>query len=276
MSDASTVAGRGLPPRPAPIRPRHKRGAMRWWVLALLFVFLAFMLAPIFLALNNAVKTASDYATHGPLALPQSFTIEGLLGFWDYVDFTKKIWNSLLLSGCAALFGVALSVFNAYAIGIGRIKGGRVMLVILLLGIMIPQESLVYPLYYMSKSRRALRFAVVGHHHLHGAAVDFRHLSARRRDDDLPARNPRSGAGRRRQSLAGAVVCGHPDPQADHGGSGDLLFHLDLERVPDSAGHAGLQHQPDRFGRHGRLERAIRFPADDHRRRGAAGHHCRR
>lgn len=132
--------------------PRARRGALRWWVLALLFVFLAFMLAPILLALNNAVKTAADYATHGPLALPQSFTIDGLIGFWQYVDFPKKLWNSLLLSACAALFGVALSVFNAYAIGIGRIRGGKAMLVLLLLGIMIPQESLVYPLYYMSKT----------------------------------------------------------------------------------------------------------------------------
>ena len=151
MRDASTVMGAAAAKTRANTS-RYKRGAMRWWVLALLFVFLAFMLAPIFLALNNAVKTAADYATHGPLALPQSFTIEGLLGFWDYVDFTKKIWNSLLLSGCAAFFGVALSVLNAYAIGIGRIRGGRVMLVILLLGIMIPQELLVYPLYYMSKA----------------------------------------------------------------------------------------------------------------------------
>jgi len=152
MSETSLVQPVAASARMGTNVSRYRRGALRWWVLALLFVFLAFMLAPIFLALNNAVKTASDYATHGPLALPQSFTVEGLIGFWQYVDFTKKIWNSLLLSGCAALFGVALSLFNAYAIGIGRIKGGRLMLVILLLGIMIPQESLVYPLYYLAKS----------------------------------------------------------------------------------------------------------------------------
>ena len=149
--DALSLGGPARPPARANL-PRSRRGALRWWVLALLVAFLVFMLAPIFLALNNAIKTSADYATHGPLALPQSFTIEGLLGFWAYVDFTKKLWNSLLLSGAAAVFGVVLSLLNAYAIGIGRVKGGRVMLVILLLGIMIPQESLVYPLYYLSKA----------------------------------------------------------------------------------------------------------------------------
>lgn len=132
--------------------PRHKRGAMRWWVLALLFVFLAFMLAPLFLALNNAVKTVADYAANGPLALPQSLTMEGLAGFWEYVDFPRKLWNSLVLSSCAAFFGVVLSLISAYAIGIGRVRGSRVMLIVFLLGIMIPQESLVYPLYYMLKT----------------------------------------------------------------------------------------------------------------------------
>ncbi len=48
-------------------------------MLAFLILFLAFMLAPLFLALNNTIKTATDYATNGPLALPQSFTIDALV-----------------------------------------------------------------------------------------------------------------------------------------------------------------------------------------------------
>ena len=43
-------------------------------------------------------------------------------------------------------------MLNAYAIGIGRVKGGGVLLVLLLIGVMIPQEALVYPLYVMSKA----------------------------------------------------------------------------------------------------------------------------
>ncbi len=152
MTDATLTASGAVPAKRRDNVPRNKRGSMRWWVLALLIVFLAFMLAPIFLAVSNAVKTASDYATNGPLALPQSFTLDGVIGFWNYVDFPRKLWNSFLLSACAALFGVGLSLLNAYALGIGRIKGGKVMLVILLLGIMIPQESLVYPLYYIAKT----------------------------------------------------------------------------------------------------------------------------
>lgn len=136
----------------ASVRQRRGKRPGRWIVLALLLSLLVLMLAPIGLAFLNAVKTAADYAANGPLAWPQSFSLHGLADFWANVNFPRKLWNSLLLSACAAIFGSALSLFNAYAIGIGRIRGGRVMLVLLLLGIMIPQESLVYPLYYMSKS----------------------------------------------------------------------------------------------------------------------------
>ena len=38
------------------------------------------------------------------------------------------------------------------------------------------------------------------------------------------------------------------DHAADADGARDLLLHLDLERVPDPAGDAGLQRQPDGLG----------------------------
>jgi raffinose/stachyose/melibiose transport system permease protein len=107
---------------------------------------------PFMLAFANAIKTPADYAAHGPLGVPHSFTLEALGKFWDHVDFTRKLINSTVLSGCVAIFGVLLSLLNAYAIGIGKVRGGGVLLVLLLIGIMIPQEALVYPLYLMSKS----------------------------------------------------------------------------------------------------------------------------
>jgi raffinose/stachyose/melibiose transport system permease protein len=50
------------------------------------------------------------------------------------------------------VFGVLISLLNAYAIGIGKVRGSGPILVVLLLGIMVPQESIVYPLYYMAKA----------------------------------------------------------------------------------------------------------------------------
>ncbi|MEF0942496.1 carbohydrate ABC transporter permease [Rhizobium sp. BR 362] len=129
----------------------QKKGFARWIVLALLLVLLAATLFPFLLAALNAIKTPADYTANGPLALPHSFDLTALKNFWTTVDFTRKLFNSILISGCTAILAVVLSLLNAYAIGIGRVRGGKALLVILLISIMAPQEALVYPLYYMAK-----------------------------------------------------------------------------------------------------------------------------
>jgi raffinose/stachyose/melibiose transport system permease protein len=130
----------------------RKRGVGRWVVLAVLTLLLLLVLFPFFLAVSNAVKSGVDYAANGPLALPKALDFTSLKKFWDLADFSRKLLNSAIISLVVAVFGVLISLLNAYAIAIGKVRGSRVILVILLLGIMVPQESIVYPLYYMAKA----------------------------------------------------------------------------------------------------------------------------
>ncbi|HTJ59513.1 MAG TPA: carbohydrate ABC transporter permease [Devosiaceae bacterium] len=136
----------------SPIQRRRPGGFGRWLVLAILMLGLAVTLFPFLVAVLNAIKLPTDYAVNGPVALPRSFSLAGLATFWTEVDYSRKLINSVLISGLVAIVGVVLSLLNAYAIGIGRVRGGRKLLVLLLMGIMVPQESLVYPLYYMAKA----------------------------------------------------------------------------------------------------------------------------
>jgi raffinose/stachyose/melibiose transport system permease protein len=99
----------------------------------------------------NAVKAPEDYISHGPLAWPHTFTFANLRQFWDLSDFGQVLVSSLIIAGCVAVFAVLLSIFNAYAIGIGRVKGRTSILLVFLLANLLPQEALIYPLYYMAK-----------------------------------------------------------------------------------------------------------------------------
>jgi raffinose/stachyose/melibiose transport system permease protein len=130
---------------------RQGRGPGRWVVLAALLITIIIFLAPLLLAFSNAIKTRADYGVNGPLAVPHSFSLQALQDFWVHVDFTRKLLNSALLSLSVAFFGVLLSVLNAYAIGLGRVRGSTWILGFLLVGFMIPQEALIYPLYIMFK-----------------------------------------------------------------------------------------------------------------------------
>jgi raffinose/stachyose/melibiose transport system permease protein len=138
-------------PTPVLRHRRMRRGPASFSVLGLLIVAVLLVLSPFIVVVLNSFKTASDYAQHGPLALPHGWTWGTLTSLWQRVDFTRKLLNSLWTSGLVAVLGVALSVLNAYAIGIGRMRGRIWFLLFFLIANLLPQESLVYPLYYLSK-----------------------------------------------------------------------------------------------------------------------------
>ncbi|MFB9234119.1 carbohydrate ABC transporter permease [Plantactinospora siamensis] len=140
------------PRRTAPARRRPGRRPTRYVVLVALVVLTLLVVAPLLVVALNAVKSPADYAGNGPLALPRSLYLSGIVDFWHRVDFTRKLLNSLVISLAVAVGGVGLSVLNAYALGIGRIRGRIWFLVFFLVANLLPQEVLVYPLYYLAKS----------------------------------------------------------------------------------------------------------------------------
>jgi raffinose/stachyose/melibiose transport system permease protein len=92
-----------------------------------------------------------EYAARGPLSVPHGINFDGIRNFWNRVDYGQKLENSLLISVLVAVFRLILSVLNAYALGIGRVRGRTWLLVLFLVANTLPQESLVYPLYYVAK-----------------------------------------------------------------------------------------------------------------------------
>jgi raffinose/stachyose/melibiose transport system permease protein len=120
--------------------------------LLVLSFLVVIVLYPILIIALNAFKSPQDYASLGPMALPQNFYTNGMVDFWNRVNFGNKLVNSAIISLAVAVFGVILSLLNAYALGIGRVKGASFFLILFLLGNFLPQEALVYPLYYFAKA----------------------------------------------------------------------------------------------------------------------------
>jgi raffinose/stachyose/melibiose transport system permease protein len=135
----------------SPHSRRIHRGPASFGVLGMLIVAVLLVLSPFVVVVINSFKTASDYAANGPLSLPHGWTWSTLTALWQRVDFSRKLLNSLWISGSVAILGVAVSVLNAYAIGIGRMRGRIWFLLFFLTANLLPQEGLVYPLYYLAK-----------------------------------------------------------------------------------------------------------------------------
>ncbi|MEU8269838.1 carbohydrate ABC transporter permease [Sphaerisporangium sp. NPDC049002] len=139
--------------RASAVRPVHTRGAGPggWAILTALAVLAVVMLLPFVVVTLNAVKTPAEYSSNGPLSLPHGIYLDGIVDFWNRVDFGRKLLNSTLISAAVAVLAVVLSVLNAYALGIGRVRGRLWILVLFLVANTLPQEALAYPLYYLSK-----------------------------------------------------------------------------------------------------------------------------
>ena len=143
---------RGPRASPAGTR-RHRTGSARWFVLAASSLVALLMLAPLLVMLLNAFKSPGDYSRHGPLRLPHELYFDGLKDFWNRVDFAQKLLE--LDASSPARVAVArrrccrCSTRTRWAsAGSGAGSGSSVLF---LLANMLPQEALVYPLYYLAK-----------------------------------------------------------------------------------------------------------------------------
>jgi raffinose/stachyose/melibiose transport system permease protein len=134
-----------------PRRRARRRGPSAYIIAAALVALAVVMLLPFALVAMNSVKSPVDFAQHGPVSLPRSIDLQGIRNFWTTEDFGRAIWNSCLISGIVAAAAVVLSVLNAYALGIGRIRARRSIIAVFLVANFLPQESLVYPLYFLAK-----------------------------------------------------------------------------------------------------------------------------
>jgi raffinose/stachyose/melibiose transport system permease protein len=152
-TQALTTAGA----RPAASARRGRRGGMNrkrgvdWLMLAFVIVGAIVVVAPFYLVIVNSFKSPADYSNGGPLALPTHLDFSGIVAFWDRVNFPQKVWNSFFIAGMVAVLAVLISMLNAFAIGIGRVRGRSWIVLLFLLANLLPQEALLYPLYYMAK-----------------------------------------------------------------------------------------------------------------------------
>ncbi|WP_434968780.1 carbohydrate ABC transporter permease [Microbacterium sp. bgisy207] len=138
--------------------PRRRRGGMNtprgidWLMVAFVVIGALLVVAPFYLIIVNSFKSPAEYSNSGPLSIPTEFYVDGLVAFWERVNFPEKLWNSFFVSGAVAVLAVLISMLNAFAIGIGRVRGRSWIVLLFLLANLLPQEALLYPLYYMAKA----------------------------------------------------------------------------------------------------------------------------
>jgi ABC-type glycerol-3-phosphate transport system permease component len=128
---------------------RHKPLLYYIWRAPALFVlglFLLFWLGPFILITMTSIKSNQDFLA-GPFALPTHPTIAPYLTVWNALDFSTLLSNSLLYATLGSAGAVLLALVPAYTLSRKHIFGQGLLFGFLLVGLMLPQQTVLIPLY---------------------------------------------------------------------------------------------------------------------------------
>jgi raffinose/stachyose/melibiose transport system permease protein len=106
---------------------------------AILLLFAAFALWPILSILATAL---------GPDDASDSGGLANFAAAWEQGRFGTSMLTSVAVSGFVVLTAGVLSLLTGYAFGTMRVPGGSVLFALFLLGLMVPTEVIVVPLYF--------------------------------------------------------------------------------------------------------------------------------
>lgn len=118
---------------------------------ALLLLVLIVSLAPIMLMWMSAFKTRQQISLN-PLALPTSLTLTNLIQAWTVGRFGQYVTNSILVTIPVVLGVVSLSALAGYGFARFRFWGHQLIFYAFLIGLMVPFQSIMIPLYFNIKS----------------------------------------------------------------------------------------------------------------------------
>ncbi|MFC5650527.1 carbohydrate ABC transporter permease [Paenibacillus solisilvae] len=130
-----------------PIRRMGTQG-MLWTVL---FIILLIVVAPILWVLLGSFKTNTEIFGN-PFSLPSSWNWDNLYSAWNLANFKTFIWNSAVTTSSGMLIVLLVACPAGYALSHLKFKGRQLWFYFFLLGMAIPVQSIIIPIFYQLKS----------------------------------------------------------------------------------------------------------------------------
>ncbi|MCZ7545976.1 MAG: carbohydrate ABC transporter permease [Anaerolineae bacterium] len=115
------------------------------YVILILFALIA--IAPFIWMWSSALKESREIF-RDPFALPTSLNFENLVNAWTVGRFSDYLKNSIIITVPTTVGVVALACLAGYGLARFSFRGRRLVFYTFLLGIMVPFQSIMIPLYY--------------------------------------------------------------------------------------------------------------------------------
>jgi len=112
-------------------------------LLALVFIF------PFLWMISTAFKLPSEAYILPPKLLPKTFTLENFIQGWQYADFTRYTWNTIIVTTLTTLGAVFSASFVAYGFARFKSRYSSILFTIVLGTMMLPNQVLLIPTYIL-------------------------------------------------------------------------------------------------------------------------------
>jgi raffinose/stachyose/melibiose transport system permease protein len=109
------------------------------------------VLYPVMILVFTAFKTGPDLIAN-PTGPPTTWTLANLAKAWDQAKMGQLMINSLIVSGGVVIGTVALSSIGGFAFGRLEFRGRRWLPILLTIGLVLPFEVLMVPIFYTFRS----------------------------------------------------------------------------------------------------------------------------
>jgi len=109
-------------------------------------LWLVVVAVPIYYLLATSLRGPGDYMADGPLALPDTLTLDNYLNVFE-VGFLRFLTNSLVVACGSVALVLVVALPAAFAIVRGRSRALRVAFLLFLLGLAVPAQAVIIPIY---------------------------------------------------------------------------------------------------------------------------------
>jgi raffinose/stachyose/melibiose transport system permease protein len=151
LSSTDSHSGETVAPRARPdydrANARLRRGIQAIPTYLLLFVFLLVAVIPFIIVVIAAFKTRTE-VVQGVFNLPEVWRWSNFVDAWTQARFALYFRSSVIVTMGVVIGSTVLSILSGYAFGRMHFPLSRLLFFVFLLGIMVPQEAFIIPLYH--------------------------------------------------------------------------------------------------------------------------------
>ena len=113
---------------------------------SLLVLLLIIWMFPVALSVMTSLKSDAEMIK-GPFAWPERWYFGAYIKAWNLLDLGRLLLNTVLYAIGGSFLANLFAAIPAFALGRFRIPGGKFIFILLLTGIMLPQQTVVIPLW---------------------------------------------------------------------------------------------------------------------------------